>query len=227
MAAPRRDRDEVVELGGLYVIGAGRHDSSRVDDQLRGRAGRQGDPGGSVFFVSAEDSLVVTNEEHVDGRADWDGRITAPNADEAVAHAQRVAEGVAFEIHRNTWRYGVLIERQRQLLAARRAELLTTDAAAELISERSEHYAEVAEEIGDEATARIARLIALYQLDEGWADHLAMLADIREGVHLRALGRQDPLDEFHRAAIPAFREFMADRRGQDRGDVRRCNDRQS
>ena len=56
------DRDEVVELGGLYVIGAGRHDSSRVDDQLRGRAGRQGDPGGSVFFVSAEDQLVVANE---------------------------------------------------------------------------------------------------------------------------------------------------------------------
>ncbi len=52
------ERDEVVELGGLYVIGAGRHDSSRVDDQLRGRAGRQGDPGGSVFFVSAEDAMV-------------------------------------------------------------------------------------------------------------------------------------------------------------------------
>jgi preprotein translocase subunit SecA len=203
------DRHAVVELGGLFIIGAGRHDSSRVDDQLRGRAGRQGDPGGSVFFVSSEDSLVVTNEEHVDGRADWDGRITGPNADQAVAHAQRVAEGVSFEIHRNTWRYGVLIERQRQLLAARRAELLTTDAAAELISKRSERYAEVADKIGDEATTRIARLIALYQLDDGWADHLAMLADIREGVHLRALGRQDPLDEFHRAAIPAFREFMA------------------
>jgi preprotein translocase subunit SecA len=203
------DRDAVAELGGLYIIGAGRHDSSRVDDQLRGRAGRQGDPGGSVFFVSSEDLLVVTNEEHVGGRADWDGRITSPDADEAVAHAQRVAEGVSFEIHRNTWRYGVLIERQRQLLAARRAELLTTDAAAELISKRSERYADVADEIGDEATARIARLIALYQLDDGWSDHLAKLADIREGVHLRALGRQDPLDEFHREAIPAFREFMA------------------
>ena len=53
------DRDRVAELGGLYVIGSGRHDSRRVDDQLRGRAGRQGDPGGSVFFVSLEDDLVA------------------------------------------------------------------------------------------------------------------------------------------------------------------------
>jgi preprotein translocase subunit SecA len=204
-------RDEVVELDGLYVIGAGRHDSSRVDDQLRGRAGRQGDPGGSVFFVSSEDSLIVTNEEEVAARADRYGRIIDPHAAEAVAHAQRVSEGVSFEIHRNTWRYGVLIERQRQLLASRRAELLATGAAARLVEKNSgDRYAEVVDEVGEDATEQIARLIALYHLDHGWANHLALLADIREGVHLRALGRQDPLDEFHRAAIPAFREFMAD-----------------
>jgi preprotein translocase subunit SecA len=69
-------------------------------------------------------------------------------------------------------------------------------------------YEEVVATVGAGATERIARLIALFHLDHGWADHLAMLADVREGVHLRALGRQDPLDEFHRAAIPAFRDFM-------------------
>jgi preprotein translocase subunit SecA len=202
-------RDEVAELGGLYVIGAGRNDSSRVDDQLRGRAGRQGDPGGSVFYVSAEDTLVTSNDEHISGRADEYGLIQDPDIDQAIAHAQRVAEGVSFEIHRNTWRYGVLIERQRQLLAERRHELLTTTAASELLAKNSEHYDDVVEEIGQDATDRIARQIALFYLDQGWSDHLAMLADIREGVHLRALGRQDPLDEFHREAIPAFRDFMA------------------
>ena len=55
------DWDRVAELGGLYVIGRGQHESRRVDDQLRGRAGRQGDPGGSVFFVSLEDDLVLRN----------------------------------------------------------------------------------------------------------------------------------------------------------------------
>ncbi len=202
------ERDEVVAVGGLYVIGAGRNDSSRIDDQLRGRAGRQGDPGGSVFFVSVEDSLIVNNGDPVYGRADGDGLVKDPAVVEAVAHAQRVSEGVSFEIHRSTWKYGVLIERQRQLLAERRHELLTTDAAVDLVSS-GEYYDEVVEEVGAETAARAARLIALYYLDQGWSDHLAMLADVREGIHLRTLGKQNPLDEFHRAAIPAFREMMA------------------
>jgi preprotein translocase subunit SecA len=204
-----RDHEQVAALGGLYVIGAGRHDSRRVDDQLRGRAGRQGDPGGSVFFVSPEDTLIVRNGEKFDGAIDADGRMTGEEVDWAVTHAQKVAEGVSFEIHRNTWRYGVLVERQRQILAERREDLLTTEAAAEMLRAAGEdRYAEVEEAIGEEATAKIARLIALYHLDRGWADHLAMLADVREGVHLRALGRQDPLDEYHRIAIPAFNEFL-------------------
>jgi preprotein translocase subunit SecA len=204
-----RDRDAVVELGGLYVIGSGRHDSRRVDDQLRGRAGRQGDPGESVFHVSPEDNLIVRNGEKFDGKTAHDGRMTGPQVDYAVSHAQKVAEGVSFEIHRNTWKYGILVERQRQVLAARRRELLLTDLAADWVRESyKELYDEVAEEIGEDRAASAARLIALGHLDRGWADHLAMLADVREGVHLRALGRQDPLDEYHRLAIPAFKEFM-------------------
>ncbi len=105
------DRDRVAELGGLYVIGSGQHDSRRVDDQLRGRAGRQGDPGGSVFFVSLEDELVVRNagdEIPPSPQMTADGLVTDEQVDCAVEHAQRVAEGVNHEIHRNTWRYSVV-----------------------------------------------------------------------------------------------------------------------
>lgn len=204
-----RDREAVVELGGLYVIGSGRHDSRRVDDQLRGRAGRQGDPGQSVFFVSPEDSLIVRNSEPFDGKTAPDGLMSGPEVDHAVGHAQRVAEGVSFEIHRNTWKYGILVERQRQVLAARRHELLATDLPAQWVRDSyKEVWDEVVEAVGEERAEQTARLIALGHLDRGWADHLAMLADVREGVHLRALGRQDPLDEYHRLAIPAFKEFM-------------------
>jgi preprotein translocase subunit SecA len=249
------DWDRVAELGGLYVIGSGRHDSRRVDDQLRGRAGRQGDPGGSVFFVSMEDDLVVRHAADMlppSPRTHADGLIDDEDVTWAVEHAQRVAEGVNFEIHRNTWRYHVVVEQQRQELAAWREELLTTDAARELVDQRlaelepepeataepepeaelepepeatAEPEAELESEPEPEATAepepepaeadaedeadrelraRVARSIALYHLDRCWAEHLATLAEVREGVHLRALGRLDPLDEFHRAAVPAF-----------------------
>ncbi|MER7332650.1 MULTISPECIES: accessory Sec system translocase SecA2 [unclassified Micromonospora] len=202
------DRERVAELGGLYVIGSGRHDSRRVDDQLRGRAGRQGDPGGSVFFVSLEDDLVVRHAGDAvppSPRMNADGLVTDEQVDYAVEHAQRVAEGVNHEIHRNTWRYSVVIEQQRKALAERRERLLTSDVAALMLLER---VPEKAEEMDEDLLARVARSIALYHLDRLWAEHLAELSEVREGVHLRALGRLDPLDEFHRAAVPAFNNLI-------------------
>ncbi|WP_030490955.1 accessory Sec system translocase SecA2 [Micromonospora chokoriensis] len=202
------DQERVSELGGLYVIGSGRHDSRRVDDQLRGRAGRQGDPGGSVFLVSLEDDLVVRHAADsvpASPRMNADGLVTDPQVDYAVEHAQRVAEGVNHEIHRNTWRYSVVIEQQRKALAARRERLLTSDVAAVMLLEKEP---EKAGEMDEDLLARAAKSIALYHLDRLWAEHLAELSEVREGVHLRALGRLDPLDEFHRAAVPAFTDLI-------------------
>ncbi|MFG1650235.1 accessory Sec system translocase SecA2 [Micromonospora sp. NPDC049275] len=202
------DQERVTELGGLYVIGSGRHDSRRVDDQLRGRAGRQGDPGGSVFFVSLEDDLVVRHAADAippSPRMNADGLVTDEQVDYAVEHAQRVAEGVNHEIHRNTWRYSVVIEQQRIALAARRERLLTSDVAALMLLDK---MPEKAGEMDEDLLARVARSIALFHLDRLWAEHLAELSEVREGVHLRALGRLDPLDEFHRAAVPAFNNLV-------------------
>ncbi|WP_127553447.1 accessory Sec system translocase SecA2 [Actinoplanes sp. OR16] len=203
-----KDREAVVELGGLYVIGAGRHDSRRVDDQLRGRAGRQGDPGASVFFVSLEDELVNRHAGDIvpsSPRMDMDGVVHDAQVDYAVEHAQRVAEGVNYEIHRNTWRYSQIIEQQRLLLAERRERLLTSEVAAIMLLEKSP---EKAGETDEDVLSDAARAIALYHLDRLWAEHLAFLSEVREGVHLRALGKLDPLDEFHRAAVPAFQELL-------------------
>ncbi|MFB9236449.1 accessory Sec system translocase SecA2 [Plantactinospora siamensis] len=202
------DRDRVAELGGLYVMGSGRHDSRRVDDQLRGRAGRQGDPGESVFFVSLEDDLVVRHAADAippSPRMNADGLVTDDQVEYAVEHAQRVAEGVNHEIHRNTWRYSVVIEQQRKALAERRERLLTSEVAALMLLER---LPEKTKEMDEDILSRASRSIALYHLDRLWAEHLAELSEVREGVHLRALGRLDPLDEFHRAAVPAFNELM-------------------
>jgi preprotein translocase subunit SecA len=209
------EHDRVAEAGGLCVIGTGRHSSSRLDDQLRGRAGRQGDPGSSVFFTSLADEIVQhyapETEPAQDGEIEDDGLVTSKRAAADLRHAQKVAEAVQLEIHRNTWRYNQLAEQQRTILLRHRDKLLTSDAAlAELKQRCPERYEELSETVSDEVLVKAARLIALFHVDRCWVDHLAFLADIRETIHLHALAREDPLTEFHRLSIPAFKELVSD-----------------
>ncbi|GAA3441620.1 accessory Sec system translocase SecA2 [Planomonospora venezuelensis] len=194
-------------LGGLYVIGSGRHASSRLDDQLRGRAGRQGDPGGSVFLVSGEDDLIThyVADEYSSG---------VPSA-RLVAHAQRVAEGVNAQIHRNTWRYTRLLERQRDLVLERRDRVLRGRTAGEALAAAAPERwtgltGALPPETGEEILHGAARQIVLFHLDRCWAEHLAYLAELREGIHLRVLGRASPIDEFHKDAVAAYRRLLAE-----------------
>ncbi|HZQ30849.1 MAG TPA: accessory Sec system translocase SecA2 [Mycobacterium sp.] len=207
------DHDEVAELGGLHVVGTGRHHTERLDNQLRGRAGRQGDPGSSVFFSSWEDDVVVANLEpgKLPLETEEGARIVSPKAAGLLSHAQRVAEGKLLDVHANTWRYNQLIAQQRAIIVERRDTILRTPIAREELEELApKRYEELSEKLSEDELERICRLIMLYHLDRGWADHLAYLADIRESIHLRALGRQNPLDEFHRMAVDAFASLAAD-----------------
>jgi preprotein translocase subunit SecA len=104
----------VAELGGLHVIGTNRHESSRIDRQLRGRAGRQGDPGSSQFFVSLQDPLMV---KYADGPG-----TQLSSCD----HLQRVAEGQSLGCRLFVRKYETVIEGQRQQIADRRQRVLTT-----------------------------------------------------------------------------------------------------
>jgi preprotein translocase subunit SecA len=208
------DGGQVAALGGLYVIGTGRYWSSRLDNQLRGRSGRQGDPGSSVFFASMEDQLVGHYAPDAAPPHDVaaDGSVADPGAHWTVDHAQRVAEGANLEIHRNTWRYSKLVEDQRQVVLEQRNRVLTTGAAGQALARRCpQRYAELSATAGPEALDDAARQIVLYHLDTGWADHLAALASVREGIHLRALGRGlNPLSEFHREAVTLFARLLPD-----------------
>lgn len=207
------DHEEVAELGGLHVVGTGRHRTERLDNQLRGRAGRQGDPGSSVFFSSWEDDVVTAHLDpgKLPTECDETGRITSLKAATLLDHAQRVAEGRLLDVHANTWRYNQLIAQQRAIIVERRNTLLSTATARDELKELSpERYDDLAAKISEEDLQRICRDIMLFHLDRGWADHLAYLSDIRESIHLRALGRQNPLDEFHRMAVDAFGHLAAD-----------------
>jgi preprotein translocase subunit SecA len=211
------EHDRVAELGGLYVIGTGRHASGRLDNQLRGRSGRQGDPGDSVFFVSMEDELITNYAPDTRAPRDVaaDGRVRDAKATEAVAHAQRVAEGVNLEIHRNTYRYHELIEKQRAIVLEHRDRLMRGDAAlVALGTQCPERFEELSASVDEDVLIAAARTIVLYHLDRGWADHLAVLGDIREGIHLRALGTgalgggRDPLGDFQVEAVRLFTSLL-------------------
>jgi preprotein translocase subunit SecA len=205
--------DKVADLGGLLVIGTGHYPSSRLDDQLRGRSGRQGDPGGSIMFASLSDDQVIQYAPDATAGAEPDedddeGRLTDPTSKRFVDHAQKVSEGVQLEIHRNTWRYTRLIEHQRRALLEHRDELLTTDlAATSLAAVCSERWEKLSDELDEKVLEEAARQIMLYHLDQRWTEHLAFLADVRETIHLRALAKETPIDEFHRTAIPEFRKI--------------------
>ena len=112
----------VAELGGLHVIGTNRHDSRRIDDQLRGRAGRQGDPGSSRFFVSQEDRLIAT-------AAEGGERLTADQA-------QRRAEGRSLDIRIFLRKYESILEAQRRSVRERREAVLTRGSPIASESER-------------------------------------------------------------------------------------------
>ena len=209
------EHDRVAEAGGLVVIGTGRHSSSRLDDQLRGRSGRQGDPGTSVFFTSLEDEIVQhyapETEPAQDGETDEFGMLLSKRAQADLRHAQKVAEAVQLEIHRNTWRYNQLAEQQRTILLRHRDKLLTSDAALTELKQRCpQRYEQLAETVSEEVLIKAARLIVLFHVDRCWVDHLAFLADIRETIHMQALAREDPLTEFHRLSIPAFKDLVSD-----------------
>jgi preprotein translocase subunit SecA len=208
--AGEEEHERVVALGGLYVIGTNRHESRRIDDQLRGRAGRQGDPGTSRFFVSLEDDLMARfGIDHLIPPkirpAPQDEPVEHPAVRNEVERLQRIVEGQNYEIRKTLWRYTSLVEGQRRALQDWRMGELMGEAELGLCAEQlPERYADLRDRFGEEIPREAERAITLGHIDAAWAEHLALITEIREGIHLAAFGRQDPLYEFTKQVAAAF-----------------------
>jgi len=189
------------ELAGLYVIGTNRHESRRVDLQLRGRAGRQGDPGESRFLISLEDDLLVKYgiQSLLAGRVampDDDQAIGEPIVATEVARAQRIIEGQNLEIRRTLGRYSTVLEDHRVALMERRQAVLEGREVPDVWQTAPDRLRLLVEAGGDAAVRDAERVVTLACIDRAWCDHLALAADLREGVHLVALGGLDPLTRY-------------------------------
>jgi preprotein translocase subunit SecA len=205
---------EVAALGGLYVIGTNRYESRRVDDQLRGRAARQGDPGSSRFFISLQDDLFQRFgiDESLARDVDacpQDKPIDDPEVTAEIAHVQRVIEGQNLEIRKTLWQYSYVIDRQRHIVHTRRQDLLTGRATGSLLHERApERYEQLLAQFGPAVLDKVERQITLFHIDRCWTEYLDYVAHIRAGIHLMTPADRSPLDEFHRTVGKAFQSLV-------------------
>lgn len=204
---------KVAALGGLYVIGTHLHESIRIDNQLRGRAGRQGDPGASKFIISLEDDLLVTfglQKVLPDECRNWkkDVPLEGAKIQKMIQHIQSVIEGQNYEIKKTLNKYSDMIEQQRKVLFSRRTDVLFDRVKPDiLITREFELYQKLCREFGQKKVEETEKYVLLVQIDRHWADYLDYVAYIKEGIHLESLSHKNPLDIYHRQVIRTFEEI--------------------
>ncbi|WEK53874.1 MAG: preprotein translocase subunit SecA [Candidatus Cohnella colombiensis] len=266
----------VADLGGLHIMGTERHESRRIDNQLRGRAGRQGDQGSSQFYLSMEDELMRRfGADNIMGMMerlgfDEDSPIESRLISRAIESAQKRVEGSNFDARRVVLQYDDVINLQREKIYGDRREILNSDNIREVIFtmihsvvERSveshcsnddvpedwdldglvayahshylpdgritkdelwgkekeeivEHlsnivaqlYDEREETIGEETMREFEKVVVLRAVDSKWMDHIDSMDHLRQGIHLRAYGGNDPLREYQFEGHNMFLEMI-------------------
>ena len=254
----------VAELGGLHIIGTERHESRRIDNQLRGRAGRQGDPGSSQFYLSMEDELMRRfGADNIMGMMerlgfDESSPIESKLITRAIESAQKRVEGSNFDARRVVLQYDDVINLQREKIYGDRRQILHSENIREIVTgmirsvvertvenhcpgeevpedwdiegliayahknflpddsiskddiwgkEKDElvewlfdrvnkYYDEREANIGTETMREFEKVVVLRAVDSKWMDHIDAMDHLRQGIHLRAYGGNDPLREY-------------------------------
>ncbi|MES2006517.1 MAG: preprotein translocase subunit SecA [Patescibacteria group bacterium] len=230
--ATKEEYEEVKTLGGLFVIGTERHEARRIDNQLRGRAGRQGDPGQTQFFVSLEDTLMRVfasdNIKNLMGKfgIPEDEAIENSLVSRALESAQTKIEGFNFDSRKHVLEFDNVLDKQRRAVYARRraimmgsadeVEAVLTELAAgnaspvDGLQPREEALAVLAkktEDLGREHFLGHARTIVLQTMDMLWVEHLESMEYLRGSVNLRAYGQRDPLVEYRKEGARLYHEL--------------------
>jgi preprotein translocase subunit SecA len=218
--ADEAQREEVMALGGLFVLGTTRYESRGIDNQLRGRAGRQGEPGCSRFIICLEDDLFVRYKLNellsprvkamVYAKSDT-LRVDAVSVGREIDRVQRIVEGQNLEIKQTLYKYSVLLERQRRIVAQLREEVLDEGWVYERIAlERPHHIDALVNQIGRERLTGQVGAAMVGTIDTKWSRYLAEINEVRDTIHLRRMGGEEPLLVFHRLIVGAFELLLED-----------------
>ncbi len=273
------EKEKVTALGGLYIIGTERHESRRIDNQLRGRAGRQGDPGKSRFYVSLEDDLMrLFGSERLEGimntlNPEDNVPLEMGLLSKQIENAQKRVEGRNFSIRKSVLQYDDVMNRQRELIYDQRRRVLegenvngfimdmidtvvdevvtaytaeTDDpmdynfdgmieyieslfmprgslrftaeerksidrkTLAERIKQMARDEYKKREEINTPEIMRdLERIILLRVVDSKWRDHIDAMAELRDGMNLRAYANRDPIIEYKKESFEMFDEMTS------------------
>ncbi len=218
----KEEYEFVKSVGGLFVLGTERHEARRIDNQLRGRSGRQGDPGETQFFVSLEDDLMrVFGSEKIKTMM---GRFGIPEdmpienrfIGKTLEGAQSKIEGFHFDARKHTLEYDDVMNHQRKIIYERRQKMLFADKEGiEKVLEDTSAGRENAENIikekreklGEAGFLETVRRIALYTTDTLWMEHLEAMDYLRSSVNLRAYGQREPIVEYKKDGLAMFKEM--------------------
>ncbi len=215
------DHEKIIELGGLFVVGTERHESRRIDNQLRGRSGRQGDPGITQFFLSMEDDLMrIFGGDRMKSvmerlRLPDDVAINNRLLTRAIEQAQVKVETHNFEIRKQLVEYDDVMNKHREAIYARRQRILATNTpeAAQLLHQEIEQamteeqrssYEKKYKDWASELRLDIERVISLRAIDLLWVEHLQTMEDLRESIGLRGYGQREPIVEYKQEAFRFF-----------------------
>ncbi|MEK7572267.1 MAG: preprotein translocase subunit SecA [Patescibacteria group bacterium] len=218
----KEEYEFVKSVGGLFVLGTERHEARRIDNQLRGRSGRQGDPGETRFYVSLEDDLMrVFGSDRIKTMM---GRFGIPEDQpienrfigKSLENAQAKIEGFHFDARKNTLEYDNVMNHQRQAIYARRQKMMRSnkEEIEDLLNKVSEKNPDAEKiilekrtKLGDEAFFETVRRIALYSTDILWMEHLEAMDYLRSSVNLRAYGQREPIVEYKKEGLQMFKEM--------------------
>ncbi len=177
---------EILKLGGLFVLGTERHEARRIDNQLRGRSGRQGDPGATQFFLSLEDDLMrIFGGDRIKRLMETfnfpeNQPLESKMISNILNEAQKKVEGLNFDSRKHLLDYDDVLQKQRLSFYKKRQEMLDSGVIPPMLS----------------------------MFDLLWMDHLEGIEALRDAVGMRAYGQHDPLVEYRRESYLMFQEML-------------------
>ena len=221
-----QNREKVISSGGLFVLGTERHESRRIDNQLRGRSGRQGDPGESRFYISLDDDLMrifggdrLKNMMERLGLPD-DQPIENKMVSRAIESAQRRVEGHNFDIRKHLVEYDDVMNKHREVIYRRRRKVLMLDAKKEnwlhekvlemLADDEKKEYEKKINQYGLDIIKQAERAVFLAVIDKLWIEHLNTVDSLRTSIGLRGYGQVDPLVVYKQEAYKLFEVLLRD-----------------